>query len=366
MLKGNTLEDYETPEAVMDKIDPIFRPTLKDWTKKFKNTLEKLATHEDLSRKYNKLADEGKLHRHFESEAKFMWQFPEAYALQALPQADTEDHLSLAYDLRASWTELRTRHAREAFDFVLKHQEKIHEYYSNEVDIHKLKATLRDQIRECYEKNYEGVDAQPLLRNTLARADSYVALVFRKEYPQVRTRMKRSAEERSKREQSLLEAEARLSMMDTKPLLLTGLMELNSRRGENTGNSDSDVLNYLKKLYPETVQEYEKNKKHQPKPKPKARIRSKTPHPATAKTTSESRSSRPSSRSRTSFSDSKPQRSTSRPRSTSRAGSTRSRASSTRSSNKGKGKSTGKSTDKGKGKGKGKRKSFNKGRGKSR
>lgn len=75
------------PRQCLEGVDPALKLVFEEFGKAFFSARK---TQKALREKYAKLTADGKIHKHFESEASFKWQFTKLYIAQAQPVQDEE------------------------------------------------------------------------------------------------------------------------------------------------------------------------------------------------------------------------------------------------------------------------------------
>jgi len=363
--------DYEDPAGILSKLDPGMRDIFERWRHDSKKLIKGWLTQKHIAIKYEQLQDEGKFHPHLEAERKQKWQFPAEYCQIAQPN-DDEVANGMEYDIKKAWEDLRTRHAVEAFAFVVKHQAKCLAMYEGKVSTREMTNSLIAKVKDYCTKNYE--QGQDILTAKVKRhAMRFAHLTLREEVPAAKSRIAQDQEKKQKQQEAIDEAQAAYERKDIKSLLAIATFEatkLRGGKGSSKAISSADAIGYLLQQYPDLAKQLKvqvkpsantivpaaegtllhklqgKGDGRQPKPKAKAKAKAKP----------RSTSSRTSQRPR---STSQRRSSSQRPRSTS----TKSRASSQSSRRSVRIRSADSQSRKGKGRGKGKGKGKGKGRG---
>ena len=325
-----------------------------EFAKEVKHLLSAWETQTKLLEKYKRLEDEGALHSHFKAEADFKWQFTKLYLAKAVP-LDVDDMNDGQFSVADSWAAMRTRHAKECFQFVLQHQGQCVKLYDELIASSSLQQLLADRLDAWFaQHNYADEEIRHALKH---RAVQYVESLLRVERPRVQSRMVKGREQQQKREQALLEARSKWEEMDVKDVLSPALFELkqlDARQKRPTKIKDDSALAFLVKdnaelcqkhklkIVPASSSGHSQATPHKREPTPKGRARkprSPSPAPSTPRSILKSPARSP--------------RSQSRNRSTS---SKRVRFEQKGQPGKGKGKGKGKGSSKGKGNGKNKSK----------
>ena len=113
---------YLDPRQCLEGVDPAFKLVFEEFGRECNHFFVAWETQKALHEKYAKLTADGKIHKHFESEASFKRQFPKLYLAQAQPVQCEEGMADDNYDLLAAWEAMRGRYARECFSFICLHQ----------------------------------------------------------------------------------------------------------------------------------------------------------------------------------------------------------------------------------------------------
>lgn len=361
-------QSFQSPEKVLDSLDPTLRDVMQRWKTSFKKDLAHLATQTELQEKYQKIVEDNAIMKQFQQEATRQWQWPHEYASVARPVLgiDADEAADSQYDLNAAWESLRKKHALECQSFIIEHQKRALQFFERKVDAARVKQHVNDLFEDWKGKygNFLTVEAALQTQNM---CKSYMHSVIRSEIPKMKGRLSESAELRKKQASALLDAETKFQSMD--PQMLIALIELDkhavqSSKADNAKAKRVDVpkssqLAALVKKFPDLNNHFEIKLTDSKAQKPSnAQRRQPTPHPNGRRV---SRSSSKRSSENSAGRSNVVRRSTSRSsaRSTSlqssRASSKRSSRASSKSNQprkgKGKGKSKGHSRAKGKGRG---------------
>ena len=215
---------YLDPRQCLEGVDPALKLVFEEFGKECKHLFAAWETQKALHEKYAKLTADGKIHKHFESEASFKWQFTKLYIAQAQPVQGEEGMADDHYDLLAAWEAMRERHAKECFSFICLHQKQCLDIYESEIAHAKLQQKLEDKLHAWFAQHaYDDAGVQQTM---LSKAGLFVDSLIRLERPAIQARMDKEKELRQKREQSLLDARSKWESMDVKDVLSPALFEL--------------------------------------------------------------------------------------------------------------------------------------------
>ena len=216
--------NYLDPRQCLEGVDPALKLVFEEFGKECKHLFAAWETQKALHEKYAKLTADGKIHKHFESEASFKWQFTKLYIAQAQPVQGEEGMADDNYDLLAAWEAMRARHAKECFSFICLHQKQCLDIYESEIAHAKLQQKLEDKLHAWFAQHaYDDAGVQQTM---LSKAGLFVDSLIRLERPAIQARMDKEKELRQKREQSLLDARSKWESMDVKDVLSPALFEL--------------------------------------------------------------------------------------------------------------------------------------------
>jgi len=302
------------------------RKVLQDWTRTLRNDLSTWSTQEGLKSKYHGIAQRDELHRQLQDNAEMKWQWPKLYRSIAGPLPG-ENWDELEYDIDQSWKAMRTRHAKECWEWIQEHQIRCTDFFQNHIQPENALRTVLAET-ENWLAEHPGLYGPAMQSTTRKQVEKYTELIYRLELPKATSKHKKEKELMQKREQEILEAEADYQKMDMKELLAVAVLEAQQGKGNRR---QKGVLHHLLKENPEALKKYHhalKEKPHHNTPPTKPRSTSRTARPSSRTSAKQVRTKSASSKG------------SSRPRSASSKG-------------KGKGKGKRKSKDKSKGRGKG-------------
>ncbi|OLP89282.1 hypothetical protein AK812_SmicGene29280 [Symbiodinium microadriaticum] len=247
---------FHEPRDLLEGIDPGLHHVFDEFAKEVKHLLSAWETQTKLLEKYKRLEDEGALHSHFKAEADFKWQFTKLYLAKAVP-LDVDDMSDGQFSVVDSWAAMRTRHAKECFQFVLQHQGQCVKFYDELIASSSLQQLLADRLDAWFaQHNYADEEIRHALKH---RAVQYVESLLRVERPRVQSRMVKDREQQQKREQALLEARSKWEEMDVKDVLSPALFELkqlDARQKRPTKIKDDSALAFLVKDNAELCQKH--------------------------------------------------------------------------------------------------------------
>ena len=304
---------FHEPRDLLEGIDPGLHHVFDEFAKEVKHLLSAWETQTKLLEKYKRLEDEGALHSHFKAEADFKWQFTKLYLAKAVP-LDVDDMSDGQFSVVDSWAAMRTRHAKECFQFVLQHQGQCVKFYDELIASSSLQQLLADRLDAWFaQHNYADEEIRHALKH---RAVQYVESLLRVERPRVQSRMVKDREQQQKREQALLEARSKWEEMDVKDVLSPALFELkqlDARQKRPTKIKDDSALAFLVKdnaelcqkhklkIVPASSSGHSQATPHKREPTPKGRARkprSPSPAPSTPRSILKSPARSPRSQSR--------------------------------------------------------------------
>ena len=283
---------FVDPKLILEDVDPEIRAVFQEFEVETRNLFAAWATQKAMQHKYERLKQENSLHPHFEAEAKHQWQFTKLYLAHAQPVASESTDMNDGYDLKAVWSSMRRRHAKECFGFVCLHQEKCLEMYDSLVKLPVLLQKLKDRLDSWFAQH--GYD-DPTVKTTLhSKAALFVESLLRSEFPKAQSRVEKEKELRAKRDKAILEASEKWQSMEVKDVLSPALFELAKLGGARkpVKLKNDSALAYLVHDNPELCQKY--NVKIaapvvEPPGKSKASTKAKPKRPGTPKPRGRSR-----------------------------------------------------------------------------
>lgn len=118
--------EFRDPHKLLSTFDPGMKQVLTDWLREFKKKLSTHVTQQELSRKYEKIQNDGEVPRQLHDDMKETWQWPKFYLATAKPLSDAHEDINPDamhdYSIKKAWQSLRERQARECQDFIFAHQ----------------------------------------------------------------------------------------------------------------------------------------------------------------------------------------------------------------------------------------------------
>mmetsp|Transcript_90044 Transcript_90044/g.160328 ORF Transcript_90044/g.160328 Transcript_90044/m.160328 type:complete len:348 (+) Transcript_90044:72-1115(+) len=170
---------FHSPQSMLKALDPGAQETFKGWHAEFRSKVSVYVTQSQLLNQYRAVAARDELIAPFSDEAKRTWLWPECYVASARPR---EDQLQPVSEPGADFTSLRRKHAKEAQDFILLHQEACVQQLSAELALPRQFEVLVQRVLAwaALHKHFfqDPSRAEQLLRQ---QAQSFAELIFREE-----------------------------------------------------------------------------------------------------------------------------------------------------------------------------------------
>ena len=194
MSKGKA---YVDPHRLLKEVDPDLKHILASWHKDAKAVLDAHVTQQDLIRTYQKIGNDPThaIMKQFAKEAERNWQWCDLYLkgaapIAGVPQDDAAIAAGGAYDVSASWSAMRERHARECQQFVVRHQEQQAQMIARSASSEALTTRLEDRFASWMSLHGDIMNLQA--KQQLAGVvQTFAEATLRTEVPKARSRLQK-------------------------------------------------------------------------------------------------------------------------------------------------------------------------------